>query len=142
MKKSLLVLIIAVVSSVSFSQTSDCFLRLQKAFNVRGANPVSNDMHRNVIISYFQTDGSAFCIAGKARVENGKIVSIFLQYDDNTYELMEKDFYNSKKQKPQIVNGISEMIFNADGEKFKIVFIDQLKPKKKAYKSVSLPDDL
>lgn len=117
-------------------------MRLQKAFNVRGANPVSNDMHRNVIISYFQTNGSAFCIAGKARVENGKIVSIFLQYDDNTYELMEKDFYNSKKQKPQIVNGISEMIFNADGEKFKIIFIDQLKPKKKAYKSVALPDDL
>lgn len=142
MKKSLLVLIIALTSTISFSQTSDCFLRLQKAFNVRGANPVSNDMHRNVIVSYFQTDGTAFCIGGKARVENGKIVSIFLQYDDNTYELMEKDFYNSKKQKPQIVNGISEMIFNADGEKFKIIFIDQLKAKKKSYKSVALPDDL
>jgi len=41
-----------------------------------------------------------------------------------------------------IVNGISEMILNADGEKFKVVFIEQLKPKKKAYKSVTLPDDL
>ena len=55
---------------------------------------------------------------------------------------MEDKFYNLKKQPPIIVNGISEMISNADGEKFKIVFIDQLRPKKKAYKSVALPDDL
>jgi len=98
MKKSLLVLIITLISTISFSQTDDCYSRLQKAFNVRGANPVSNDMHRNVIISYFQTDGSAYCISGKVRVENGKIVSIFIQYDDNTYELMEKDFYNDKNK--------------------------------------------
>ena len=99
-------------------------------------------MHRNVILSYFQEGGATYCIAGKARVENGLIVSIFLQYDDNTYELMEKAFYNSKKNPPTIVNGITEMIYNADGEKFKIIFIDQLKPKKKAYKSIALPDDI
>ena len=119
----------------------ECFIRLQKAFDDRGAFTVADDMHRNVIISYF-ADGGSYCIAGKARVENGTIVSIFLQYDDNTYELMEKKFYNSKKQPPTIVNGITEMIYNADAEKFKIVFIDQLKPKKKGYKTVDLPDDL
>jgi hypothetical protein len=55
---------------------------------------------------------------------------------------MEKDFYNLKKNPPTIVNGITEMITNSDGEKFKIVFIDQLKPKKKGYKSAELPGDL
>ena len=142
MKKSLLVLIVSLIATMSFSQSSECFLRLQKAFDARGAFTVSDDMHRNVIISYFETGGGSYCISGKARVENGLIVSIFLQYDDNTYELMEDKFYNLKKQPPIIVNGISEMISNADGEKFKIVFIDQLRPKKKAYKSVALPDDL
>ncbi len=141
MKKSVLVLILMFVGFAGFSQ-GECFVKLQKAFDDRGANPVADDMHRNVIISYFQEGGGSFCISGKARVENGLIVSIFLQYDDNTYELMEKKFYNSNKMGPTIINGISEMIFNADGEKFKIVFIDTLKPKKKSYKSVELPEDL
>ena len=141
MKKSLFALIVAFISFSSMAQ-SECFVRLQKAFDDRGAYTVADDMHRNVILSYFQDGGGSYCISGKARVENGFIVSIFLQYDDNTYELMEKKFYNSKKQPPTIVNGITEMIYNTDGEKFKIVFIDQLRPKKKTYKSVDLPDDL
>ena len=116
MKKSLLVLVLSLISTISFSQSSECFLRLQKAFDARGAFTVADDMHRNVILSYFEVGGGSYCISGKARVENGLIVSVFLQYDDNTYELMEDKFYNSKKQPPTIVNGISEMVFNADGE--------------------------
>lgn len=140
MKKYLL-FFLTFVSLSSFAQGDECFVRLQKAFDDRGSFTVADDMHKNVIISYFE-DGGSYCIAGKARVENGTIVSVFLQYDDNTYELMEKKFYNSSKMPPTIVNGISEMIYNADGEKFKVVFIDQLKPKKKEYKSANLPDDL
>jgi hypothetical protein len=34
------------------------------------------------------------------------------------------------------------MCFTADGEKFKVIFIDKLKPKQKALKEVTLPDDL
>lgn len=140
MKKSLLALFVIFMAFSSMSQ-GECFTRLQKAFDDRGAYSVADDMHRNVIITYFQ-EGGSYCISGKGRVENGLIVSIFLQYDDNTYELMDQKFYNAKKQPPIIVNGITEMIYNADGEKFKIVFIDQLKPKRKGYKTVNIPDDL
>lgn len=140
MKKGLFIFL-SFISFATVAQDNECFVRLQKAFDDRGATTVADDMHRNVIISYFE-DGGSYCISGKARVENGTIVSVFLQYDDNTYELMEKKFYNANKQPPTIVNGISEMIFNADGEKFKVVFIDQLKPKKKEYKTVDLPEDL
>lgn len=140
MKKSLFIFL-TFISFAGFSQDDECFVRLQKAFDDRGCFTIADDMHRNVIVSYFEGGGS-YCVAGKARVENGTIVSVFLQYDDLTYELVEKKFYNSMKQPPTIVNGISEMIYNADGEKFKVIFIDQLKPKKKEYKSVSLPDDL
>lgn len=140
MKNGLLALFFGILlSSSSYGQ--DCFLRLQKAFDERGAYSIADDMHRNVILSFFE-DGSTHCIAGKCRVENGKITSVFQQYNDDTYELMNSKFYNSKKESPQIVNGISEMIFTEDGEKFKVVFIDQLKPKKKEFKTVDLPDDL
>ena len=139
MKKNLLLICAFFVSFAASSQ--DCFVKLQKAFDDRGAYSVADDMHRNVILSFFE-DGVSYCISGKARVENGFIVSVFRQYEDESYELMEKKFYNSKNEKPTIVNGISEMILTADGEKFKVVFIDALKPKKKAYKAIDLPDDL
>lgn len=141
MKRNLLTLFIALLSISSFAQ-DDCFTRLQKAFNDRGAYTVSDDMHRNVIITYFLPGGGTTCVSGKARVENGHIESIFLQFDDNSFEFMEKKFYNAKKTPPIIVNGISEMIYNADGEKFKVVFIESLKPKKKNYKSANIPLDL
>ncbi len=127
------------MASSAFSQ--DCFIRLQKAFDDRGAYSVSDDMHRHVYVSFFE-DGGSRCVLGKVRVENGKIVSVFLQFDDDTYELMDAKFYNSKKAQPEIINGISEMIYTSEGDKFKIVFIDQLKPKQKALKEVELPDDL
>jgi len=140
MKKSLLALVTLIWSFSSFAQ-DDCFKKLEEAFTKRGSYTIADEMHRNVVISFFTPDGTE-CVSGKVRVENGTIVSIFLQYDDNTYELYEKKFYNAKKQAPSITNGISEMIFTADGEKFRVVFIDKLKPKQKSYKSVDIPDDL
>ncbi|MFT5779058.1 MAG: hypothetical protein ACI837_002015 [Crocinitomicaceae bacterium] len=139
MKKGLLLICVVFISLAATSQ--GCFIRIQKAFDERGAHSVSDEMHRNVILSFFE-DGTSYCISGKARVENGFIISVFRQYEDDTYELMEKKFYNSKKQPPTIVNGISEMIYNTDNEKFKVIFIDALKPKKKEYKEVELPDGI
>lgn len=140
MKKGLLFLS-SIILTFSLSAQSDCYKRLEEAFTKRGAYTVADEMHRNVIVSYFEKDGTS-CVAGKARVENGQIVSIFIQYDDNTYELLDKKFYNDKKAPPIIINGISEMIFTADGEKFKVIFIEKLKPKQKTLKEVTLPDDL
>lgn len=139
MKKTILLISFAIISFTGKSQ--DCFLRLQKAFDERGAYSVSDDMHRNVYVSFFE-DGESICYKGKARVDEGYVTNIFLQFNDETYERMEKKFFNAKKQKPLVINGITEMIQTSDGEKFKIIFIDSLKPKKKSYKQVELPDDL
>jgi hypothetical protein len=140
MKKGLLFLS-TVILTFSLSAQSDCYKKLEDAFAKRGSYTVADDMHRNVIISYFEKENTT-CVSGKARVENGQIMSIFIQYDDNTYELMDKKFYNDKKTPPTITNGISEMIYTPDGEKFKVIFIDKLKPKQKNLKEVVLPDDL
>jgi hypothetical protein len=140
MKKIVLSLMVfGVFNTISYSQ--DCFKRLEDAFNKRGSFTIADDIHRNVIVSFFEGDDVS-CVSGKVRVESGLIVAVFLQYKDDTYELMEKKFYNAKRQAPTITNGISEMIFTPDGEKFRIVFIDRLKPKAKSLKQVDLPDDL
>jgi hypothetical protein len=140
MKKILLAGFLSFLTFSFFAQ-EDCFKKLEEAFAKRGSYTVADEMHRNVIITFFTPDGTE-CRSGKARVENGAIVSIFLQYDDNTYELYEKKFTNAKKASPTISNGISEMCISVDGEKFKVVFIDKLKPKAKSYKQANLPTDL
>ena len=125
MIKSLLILSSFLIGYATFAQ-DDCYKRLEDAFAKRGAYTVADEMHRNVILSYFGNEGTS-CVSGKARVENGQIVSLFIQYDDNTYELIEKKFYNYKRAPPLIENGISQMIYTPDGEKFKVIFIEKLK---------------
>lgn len=142
MKKIVLLAFATVVSISSLiAQNENCYEKLENAFLERGAYTVSDDIHRNVIISFFEDD-EVYCVKAKVRVENGFITSIFYYYDDNTSELYDNKFFNDKKQQPTIENGISEMITNADGEKFKVIFIDKLKPKKKNLKRVEIPDDL
>jgi hypothetical protein len=107
---------------------SDCFLKLEKAFTERGANPVPDAMHKNVVICFFNKERMG-CFAGKVRVEGGKITSVFLQYSDDSFVLYDDPFVNALKKAPIIKNGISEMIYSSKGETFKVVFMDQLKPK-------------
>src|SRR5690606_32514169 len=107
MKKSLLVLFSIFAVYGLQAQGDDCFKRLEKAFEKRGAYTVADDMHRNVILSFFEADGTV-CLNGKVRVENGMITNIFIQYREGDYELMDKKFYNLQKNTPKISNGISE----------------------------------
>ena len=140
MKKSLLLTLVLISYLGAYAQ-NDCFKRLENAFKKRGSYTIADDMHRNVIISFFE-GGESTCVTGKVRVENGTIVSIFLQYKDDTYELMDKKFYNAKKMPPAFENGISEMIQTVDGERMRVVFIEKLKPKAKSLKSAAIPTDL
>ncbi len=126
MKKLYIIMVLSIVTSATKAQ--DCYTKLQNSFDTRGAFPVKDDMHRNVFISFFE-DESSRCVSGKVFVENSVITRIFLQYEDNTFELMDTKFYNSERKPPAIINGISEMIYTIDGEKFKVIFIDVLKPK-------------
>jgi hypothetical protein len=140
MKNSLAILSILLIS-IAASAQGNCYTKLEEAFKKRGSYTVADDIHRNVIIS-FVTDKDTTCVYGKARVENGAMVNIFLQFEDNTYEIYEKKFYNANKMTPIITNGMSELIYTIDGEVFKVFFIDRMKPKQKSYKEVTLPDDL
>lgn len=140
MKKTLLIGLSFLTLTSIYAQNG-CYDRLEKAFAKRGAYTVSDDMHRNVILSFFTPDGQE-CLNGKVRVENGFITAIFIQFNEGDYELIEKKFANPQKTPPKVVNGISEMIHVSDGQKLKVIFIDKLKPKQREYKSAELPDDL
>jgi hypothetical protein len=139
--KILYLLFLFITMSVFTARAQNCFTQLEEAFNKRGSYTISDDMHRNVILSFFNTRDTS-CVTGKVRVENGTITSIFLEYQDNTFELMERKYFNAKKQFPTITNGISELIYTTEGEKFKVVFIDKLKPKSKEYNKAVIPKDL
>lgn len=141
MKKTILVILSVFTVFGLFSQNGGCFTKLEKAFTSRGSYTVADDMHRNVILSFFEGEES-FCLNGKVRVENGNITSIFIQFREGDYELYDKKFYNAQKNPPKVNNGISEMIFTADGEKLRVVFIEKLKPKQREYQKADLPDDL
>lgn len=141
MKKTLLVILSFLTLNGLFAQEEGCFDKLQKAFEKRGAYTIADDMHRNVILSFFTNDGQE-CLNGKVRVENGNITSIFIQYNEGDYELLEKKFWNPQKNPPKVTNGISEMIHIADGQKLRVVFIEKLKPKQREYKTADLPSDL
>ena len=139
MKKTFLLLFFSVLVSGAYSQ--GCLEDWKEAFDKRGAYSVSDDMHRKVYIHFI--DGlDSYCVSGKARVENGKVVSVFLQYEDGTYELMDQKITNGSGDPAGIVNGISEKITNEDNDKFYVIFVEKLKPKKKAYKTVGGPEDL
>jgi len=137
MKKTFLLLLFSAFFMQSFAQTG-CYAEWKAVFEKRGAFTVTDDMYRNVIISFIEGDES-FCIYGKVRVENGKIVSIFVQYEDGEFALMDQKFTNKANRPPGIVNGISEEITNEAGEKFHVLFIDKIKPKKREYKKAAGP---
>lgn len=138
-KKFLFVLFMSI--TVFSVKAQNCFTAFEKAFEKRGSYTISDDMHRNVILSFFTLEDTT-CVTGKVRVENGTITSIFIEYQDNTFELMERKFFNAKKQFPTLTNGISELIYTVEGEKFKVIFIDKLKPKAKEYNKAVVPKDL
>lgn len=149
MRKTLLIAIssfLLLSAGNALSQEEDendlnCFQKYEVAFKERGSYTISDNIYRNVMISFFEGD-EVFCVRGKVRVENGYVSAIFYYYDDNTEELYDKKFHNLSNEPPSIVNGMSEMIINADRERLRVVFIDKLKPKRKKLQKMSIPDDI
>lgn len=140
MRNLVLLMFAFTISTLVNAQDLNCYERLENAFKERGSYTVSDDIHRNVIIVFFEDD-EPFCVKGKARVENGTVSSIFIYYDDNTSEMYDKKLLNQRRQAPTISNGISEMIYTSDNEKLKVVFVEKIKPKRKRFKEAEIPDD-
>lgn len=139
MKNTLTLFLFTFLFTGAFAQTG-CLKEWRDVFEKRGSYSVSDDMHRKVYIAFVE-DGDSYCVAGKCRVENGRIVSIFFEFEDGTFDLMDLDFHNNAGRPPGIENGISEEIINENKEHMYVIFVDKLKPKKKEYKTVGGPPE-
>lgn len=126
---------------VGGAYSQGCLADWQEAFKKRGAYSVSDDMHRKVYI-HFEDGADSYCVAGKARVENGAVVSVFLEFEDGTYELMDMKITNLQGKPAKVVDGMSEEIINEKKERFYVIFVEKLKPKARPYKTVGGPGDM
>ncbi|MFZ9847963.1 MAG: hypothetical protein ACO3EE_07405 [Flavobacteriales bacterium] len=119
----------------------NCFEKYAKKFEERGANTVEDGWHEGVVIS-IRKGSTAECIPGKVKVENGKIVSIYRQFSDGTYEEtpMKKTYKSGSEI--TIVNGISYSMLTTEDEVINIIFPKQIKPPKKQFKAAADPDNL
>ena len=140
MKKLILTACLYVGSNMMLAQdNSTCYQKYVKVFEVRGANEISDGLHENVIIT-IRKGSFADCFVGRAKVKDGYIDTKTLQMSlvDGTYEPFRRSY---KYDEPvTIVNGISKTLVTNDEELVNILFVDSIKPKKKAYKRAPEPE--
>ncbi|MBX7094561.1 MAG: hypothetical protein K1X56_07575 [Flavobacteriales bacterium] len=140
MKNSLLALLLFVVAAPAFAQQPKkeltCYEAYKKEFDERGAYTVDDGKYTGVVISIITAEGTD-CVFGKAQVEGGIVTNIWLQYEDNTYDFLDRKYIGSKSVK--INNGITDPLKTTAGETIYVIFVDKIKPKKKQLKKVTGP---
>ncbi|HYG50530.1 MAG TPA: hypothetical protein VD905_06485 [Flavobacteriales bacterium] len=115
-----------------------CLEAYQKAFLERGSFPVEDGTYKSVVVSIVTKTGTD-CFSGKAKVEANFVTAIYIAYEDNTYEYLDKKYKGDTKAK--INNGITEPLVTLDGsEKIYVIFTEKIKPKKKQFKKITGPD--
>jgi hypothetical protein len=117
-----------------------CLDKWKDIFKQRGADAIGDGIHRNVTISITDKTGTS-CFVGKARVERNQVNSIFVQMEDESYELFEAPQFKEKTSL-KIENGISEGWVALDGRVFHVIFHEKLKPKAKEFKKAADPDGM
>ena len=143
MKKTISTLILTAAISGAVAQnnvSTTCYTKYAKVFEKRGAHEVADGTHKDVIIS-IRKGSMADCFYGKVTIKDGTInyESIFLKFEDNTYEKLDLVFKNDKKP-IRIVNGISNTFVTEDEELVNVLFTKSIKPKKKKYAKAADPN--
>lgn len=147
MKKIVLLINLIVFSFFTVSAQSNgdeeieptCYQKYAKVFEKRGAYEVKDGVYDDVIIT-FRKGSSADCFYGKVTVVKEQIdkEKIFLKFEDNSYEKVRKKY--KYEQPVTIDNGISRTMVTHDDELINVLFVDKIKPKKKAYIRAPDPD--
>jgi len=141
MKKCLLALFISLPALATFAQTTakkeaTCYDSYKKEFDDRGAYNVEDGKYTGVVVAVATSSGTD-CVSAKVQVEEGFVTTIWLQYEDNTFEYLDRKYKGPSKAK--IVNGITEALVTVDGESIYVIFVDKIRPKKKQLKKITGP---
>jgi hypothetical protein len=146
MKKVLLSLIALIIFSVVNAQdngtnaTVTCHQKYSKVFEKRGAYQVNDGIYDNVIIT-FRKGSMADCLYGKVKVQNGEIntYEMYLKFEDDSYEKIQRKF-RYPEEKITVENGMSRTMITVDDELITVLFVKNIKPKKKSYVKAADPD--
>ncbi len=141
MKQVILALLLTFPVFTAHSQTTKkeptCFEQYKKEFDERGAYVVDDGRYTGVIISIVTAQGTD-CVYGKVAVEGGHVINIWLQYEDNSYDFLDRKYKNANS-KVRIVNGITEPLYSTQDETIYVIFVDKIKPRKKQLKKAAGP---
>lgn len=139
--KNILFLFVFIGSSLLANAQEDvtCYQKYAKVFEVRGANEVKDGAHKSVIITV-RKGSFADCFMGTVNVKNGTVDvnSIQLSFIDNSTERFNRTY---KYEDPiTITNGMSRTMVTRDDELVNVLFIEEIKPKKKEYMRAPDPE--
>lgn len=144
MKTFLLFIVALFTFTTSNAQTEEkvvtCHQKYAKVFEERGATPVEDGTYDNVIIT-FRKGSLADCFYGKVQVLNSKIntLDMYLKFADDTYERIQRKF-RYPEEPVTIEGGISRTMVTVDDELISVLFIKNIRPKKKSYLKAAEPD--
>ena len=134
---SLLILLASFQFISAQTDESSCYNQWAKAFESRGAEDVKDGWHEGVIIS-IRTGSKNRCYNAKVQVDAGAIKEIYIKYVDGKYEPFKPE-WKYPDQKGLVMNGITKTLQTKEDDLINIIFINHLKPKKKAYEVAPLP---
>lgn len=142
MKRFILALLLIPASISGYSQDAPktCFEKWEAVFKKRGADPVGDGMHRNVIVSVEDATGTA-CFFGKARVEYNRVTQLWIMQEDDDYRMFDNTKF-AEERGAMIENGISKVWVGLDEKKYRVVFVERIKPKPQEFKLAPDPEEM
>jgi len=147
MKKILLTLLaIAFFNVVNAQKTkvveATCYQKFAKIFEKRGASMVEDGVYDNVIIT-FRKGSLAECYNGRVVVKGGEVNphEMYLKFEDDSHEKIYRTFKYIAEKPVIITEGISRTMVTEDEELINVLFVKNIRPKKKAYSKAVNPDD-
>lgn len=139
MKNIFSIVLLFIGVNIIAQPTQTCYQKYAKVFEIRGANEVKDGTHENIIVT-IRKGSFADCFVGKVKVENGviQINTLHLSYVDDSYEPFRRSYKSTGAV--TIINGMSKTMITEDDELINVLFVDAIKPKRKAYKKAPDPD--
>lgn len=129
---------IGAINAQSSHDEASCYTQWAKAFEIRGSDEVKDGWHDGVVLS-IRSGSKNKCYTAKVQVESGAVKEIFIKFVDGKFDAY-KPSWKYQEQKATITNGISKTLQTLEDDLINIIFINHLKPKKKAYELAPMPD--
>ncbi len=118
-------------------EEASCYDQYRKVFENRGANPVEDGAHDNIILT-IRTGNDAECYVARAVVQNSVIVEIDMYFEDGTFEKREFEFKDNSSW--SIYNGMSKTKITEKDEYINVMFVNKIKPKRKKLMKAPKPN--